>query len=252
MIPSTLAVAPMVSSCAQSGSGSTLLMICQILIHAPDGTCVRARGLLDLGSSTSFISGRLAQSLCLPLSTQHIRISGITGMTRGSPLQSVAAFTISPLLASTEKLQVSEIVVPRVTCDLPTQPVNFNTKWNHLNNLHLEDSNFGQPNKVDILLGVDIYADVLLHGRRSRPPGTPVAFETKFEWVLTGKTDIKTPSTVASHHVATISGDDILRKFWDIKECPRDASNYSPEERAVVRRLADNHKRNKNDRFVVP
>ena len=37
--PSTLAVAPMVSSHAQPGSGSALLMKCQILVHAPDGSC---------------------------------------------------------------------------------------------------------------------------------------------------------------------------------------------------------------------
>ena len=164
---STLAVAPMVSTHTQSSSGSALLMTCQMLVHAPDGTCVRTCSLLDSGLSTSFISERMAQSVHLPLSTQHIRISGITGMSRGSLLQSVATFAISPLLSSTEKLQVSATVVPRVTCDLPTQPVPFNTKWSHLDNLHLADPNFGQPNKIDILLGVDIYADVLLQGGRT-------------------------------------------------------------------------------------
>ena len=87
-------------------------------------------------------------------------------MSQGSPLQSVATFTILPLLSSTKKVLVSAIVVPRVTCDLPTQPVHFNAKWSHLNNLHLADPNFCQPNKIDILLGVDVYADVLLNGGR--------------------------------------------------------------------------------------
>ena len=171
-------------------------------------------------------------------------------MSRGSSLQSIATLEISPLCSSGEKLHVSAIVVPRVTCDLPTQPVHFNTKWSHLNDLRLADPSFGQPSKVDILLGVDIYADVLLHGRRS---GTPVAFGKKFGWILTGKTeDITIPSTAASHHVATTSGDDILRKFWEIEECPRVAPNlYSPEEQAVVRHFAENHRRNKDGRFVV-
>ena len=128
----------MVSSQTQSGSGNALLMTCQMLVYAPDGTCVRAHGLLDSGSSTSFISEGMAQSLRLPLSSQHIRISGITGMSRGSLLQSVATFAISPVISSTEKLQVSAIVVHRVTCNLPTKPVHFNTKWSNLNDLHLE------------------------------------------------------------------------------------------------------------------
>ncbi|XP_064382855.1 uncharacterized protein LOC135331570 [Halichondria panicea] len=148
---------------------------------------------------------------------------------------------------------MSAIVVPRVTCDLPTQPVHLNAKWSHLNNLHLADPDFGQPNKIDILLGVDVYADVLLQGRRNGPPGTPTAFETKFGWVLTGKTDnLKVPSNVAANYAITLSGDDILRKFWEIEECPRDVSNHSPEERSVVRHFAETHKKSEDGRFVVP
>ena len=250
---SSLAVAPMVSNNAQYGSGSVLLMTCQKLVYAPDGTYIQARGLLDSGSSISFVSERLAQFLRLPLSTQHIRISGITGVSRGFPLQSIATLTISHLLSSTEKLQVSANVIPRVTCDLHTQPVHFNTKLNHLSDLHLADPNFGQPKKIDILLGADVYADVLLHDRRRGPAGTPVAFETRFGWVLTGKTDnLKISPTVASHHVATLAGDDILRKFWELEERLRDAWNHSPEECTVVCQFAENHKRKDDGGLVVP
>jgi len=185
---STLTVSPVVSSNAQFGSGgNALLMTCQLLVNAPDGSCVRARGLLDSDSSASFISERLAQSLRLPRSTKNVRISGIAGISHGSPLHSIATFTISPVLSPKEKLQISAIVVPRVTCDLPVQPVHLNSKWSHLSDLHLADPDFGQPNKIDILLGVDIYTEVVLQGRRSGPPGTPVAFETKFGWILAGK-----------------------------------------------------------------
>ena len=53
-----------VSINAESGSsGSTLLMTCQMLVHAPDGYSVRVRGLLDSGSRASFISERMAQTL---------------------------------------------------------------------------------------------------------------------------------------------------------------------------------------------
>ena len=115
-------------------------------------------------------------------------------------------------------------------------------KWSHLNDLHLADPDFGQPNKI-----------MLTCCRRKGPPGTPTAFETKFGWVLTSKTDdLKIPSKVAAHHAVTLSGDDILRKFWEIEECPRGAANHSPEERAVVRHFDETHKRNEDGRFVVP
>ena len=45
---------------------STLLMTCRVSVSAPDGTHVEARALLNNGSSASFISERLVQTLQLP------------------------------------------------------------------------------------------------------------------------------------------------------------------------------------------
>ena len=91
---------------------NSLLMTCQVKIHSPNGSITRARALLDSASSASFVSERLAQSLRLPLSTRSIRISGITGIAHGSPLQAVTTFAISPILSPAETLQLSAIVVP--------------------------------------------------------------------------------------------------------------------------------------------
>ena len=252
----TSAVRPVISNTQAGSTPNTLLMTCQILINAPDGTCVRARGLLDSASSTSFVSERLTQSLRLPRSSQSIRISGIAGLSHHSPLHSVSTFKISSVSSPSEKFQVTAVVVPRVTCDLPLQPVHVNSEWTHLSDLHLADPDFGQPAKIDILLGVDVYVDVLLQGRRNGPPGTPVALETKFGWVLAGKTNaLSLPQhNVASHHVAvtSTSGDEILRKFWEIEENPRDDSNLSPEERTVVQHFSESHIHSKSGRFVVP
>ena len=59
---------------------NSLLMICLVSVGAPDGTPVKAQALLDNASSMSFISERLAQSLCLPRSTQNTRISSTAGL----------------------------------------------------------------------------------------------------------------------------------------------------------------------------
>ena len=39
-----------------------LLMTCRIRVEAPDGTYTEARAILDSGSSSSFISERLART----------------------------------------------------------------------------------------------------------------------------------------------------------------------------------------------
>ena len=114
-----VAVQPSISSNAPTGFASNaLLMMCQLLVHAPDGSNWKARGLLDSASSTSFVSERLAQSLCLPRSSRTASISGIDGLSHHSPLRSVTTFIISAISSPTEKFQVTAVVVPRVTCDL--------------------------------------------------------------------------------------------------------------------------------------
>ena len=72
-------------------------------------------------------------------------------------------------------------------------------KWNHLTNVQLADPSFGQPGKINILLGIDVFVHVLLHGRWSGPPGPSVAFETKFGWVLEGETNSCIPAARKGH-----------------------------------------------------
>lgn len=177
-------------------------------------------------------------------------------MSHKSPLQSVSTFEISSLYSPTMKYTLTAIIVPRVTCDLPLQPVHGSSQWSHLSDLALADPDFGMPGRIDLLLGADIYADVLLHGRRCGPYGTPTAFETRFGWVLTGRTTSSTCSSnhvsVATHHSSVMSGDDILRMFWEIEESPRKHSNLSTEERTVVRHFEENYTRSATGRFIVP
>ena len=117
------------------------------------------------------------------------------------------------------KYHITAVVIPRVTCDLPLQPVHINSKWNHLSDLQLADPDFRLPGKIDILLGADVYADVLLHGRQAEPPGSPTSFETQLGWVPAGRTNshASVNLSIASNLCSVVSGDDILRKFWKIE-----------------------------------
>ena len=106
-----------------------LLMTCRVLVKAPDGTCIEARALLDNASS---VSERLSQALQLPRTNRSLRISGIAGLSHKSPLQAVTTFTIIPIYPSDKKIDVTAVVVPQVTCDLPFHPVSLQIEWNHL------------------------------------------------------------------------------------------------------------------------
>ena len=92
-----------------------------------------------------------------------------------------------------------------------------------------------------------------MQGQRTGPPGSPAAFETKFGWVLAGGVESCTSAShVVTHHVSVLTGDDILRKFWEIEEQPLSQPALSPEERIVVQHFGAEHSRTSSGRFVVP
>ena len=247
---------PVASYTASGLRKNILLMTCRVLIESPTGLCIEARAVLDSASSASFISERLTQTLKLNQSTCNTRISGIAGLSHVSSNQSIATFDILPVHSSDKRMNVTAIVVPRVTCDLPVAPIQFNSGWDHISEIQLADPKFGIPGRIDLLLGVDIFANVLCQGRRYGPPNSPVAFETDFGWVLAGNTNsINAPcEQVTSNYVSTTTtcGDDILRKFWEIEETVSTNGPLTIEEKHVAKHFQENHRRTDSGAFVVP
>ena len=241
------------SNAAPGITSNSLLMTCRVLVDAPDGSSIEARALLDSASSASFVSERLTRTLCLSRSHRKTRISGVAGLTCNSPLQSIANFRISPTCTPDRKFEVSAVVTPWVTCDLPVLPVSFDSSWKHLEGISLSDPDFGRPGRIDLLLGVGIFVEALLQGRRTGPPGSPSAFETEFGWVLAGHLGTLSPSShIASHHTSLATGDDLLRLFWEVEESPRSEPLLSSEERSVVQHFNEKHLRTETGRFIVP
>ena len=103
-------------------------------------------------------------------------ISGITGISHKSPIQSITTFNIAAVRSLGKKIGVTAVIFPR---NLPLHPIPFDLKWDHLSNVQLADRTFGQPGRIDILLGVNVFVNVLFHGRRFRLHGSPVAFENR-------------------------------------------------------------------------
>ena len=200
-------------------------MTCCVLVHSPSGPFVEARAVLDSACSASFV---LAQTLCLPRSHRVSSISGIAGFTCKSSLQAVTQLDVSPLLKPDKKFKVSTIIMPRVTCHLPVSPVNT-SGWYHLSDLPLANPSFSQPGRIDILLGVDIFVDILLPGWRVGPHGSPSALNTEFGWVLAEGT--KASNCNVTQNVVSVSGDDWLWKFWEVEEHQPSDLDLTPEER---------------------
>ena len=189
---------------------------------------MKVRALLDSASSASFISERLTHLMEFPRTHQNLKISGVAGLSHATPSHSIVQFAVSPVNSPADKAQVSAIVVPRVTCDLPVKPVTPQLSWKHLSDIPLADPDFGRPGRNDLLLGVDLFVASLLQGRRTGPPGSPTAFETKFGWVLAGLVESQGhPHQIATHHASLVETTSSAN-FGKLKKVQEATSNSSP------------------------
>ena len=121
--PSSYLASPVTSNVVTGLASDSLLMTCRELILSHNGSVMKVRALLDSASPTSFISEQLNYLLEFPRTGQNVQISGVAGLSHGTPFHSVVQFAISSVQLPTDKSQVSAIVVPRVTCELPVKPV---------------------------------------------------------------------------------------------------------------------------------
>ena len=243
------------SHVAQTGSEcqQTLLMTCQVLIVTPSGLTTRARCLLDSASSTSFVSEHLVQRLCLPCHRKIAQIAGVGRVAHRSLKQYVVRFSVTSAWSTGRVIPVEAVILGKVTCDLPLHPVTMESNWCHLSGIRLADPDFRSPGRIDVLLGVDVFCSALLQGRRFGPPGSPSVFETSFGWVIAGGVHSGRPSTrLVSHHASVLTGDDLLRKFWEVEELNTTRPVLSSEEQSVVTHFHRMHHHDEHGRFVVP
>ena len=241
-----------VSNHATMGNQSNvLLMTCRVNIKSPNGSAMESRALLDSGSSASFISERLVQSLQLPRSERNIRVSGVACLTNTLSARSTTSFLISSLYDPTKQYNISAVIVPQVTCDLPLSSLSPKPEWSHLSDIKLADPTFDTRSRIDLLLGVEVYTEVMCSGRRLGSTGIPHAFETHLGWVVAGNYGKPLFSHTVSHHVHISSDDDLLRKFWELESGPHTVL-LSPDEKVAVTHFQTKHYRDQTGMFIVP
>ncbi|GFR01392.1 DUF1758 domain-containing protein [Trichonephila clavata] len=152
-----------------------LLSTTIIKIKSKSGKCIECRALIDNASQLFLISGKLKEKLNVPVKTENHKISGINEVNAETSLHS-CTIEFTPHFSSL-KFNLVAIVVNKITSPLP----NFqfeNRRFPHLKNLKLADPNFHISNPIDVLLGTEIYANLLEGLPILGPARTPAAIPT--------------------------------------------------------------------------
>lgn len=136
---------------------------------------------------------------------------------------------------------------------------------------HLSDLNWADPDPtsshpINIIIGTDLYNDLILDGVRKGESGQPIAQNSLFGWIISGplrSTAIQshvlsendssdgTLSRVSVHHcISFLSFEEEICRFWEIEE-PPSRQTLTPLDKQCEEHFCSTHSRDADGRYIV-
>nr|CAH7750757.1 unnamed protein product [Callosobruchus chinensis] len=148
-------------------------------------------------------------------------------------------------------------VLPKITSVLPKHKIDV-SQLNIPDIIKLADPCFSEPQKIDMLIGSDVFWNIVSTEQISLSHNLPVLQNTKFGWIISGPLGFSSKNSIVCNFfdLNPVSSTEIdiqndLRRFWEIEECLPDQKVLSEEEIACEKHFVENTKRNEHGAFVV-
>ncbi|XP_063994422.1 uncharacterized protein LOC135171779 [Diachasmimorpha longicaudata] len=205
---------------------------------------------LDTGSTSNFITEKLARQLNLPLENLKIPI-----MTVADP-----NLTTNHLMKATIRSRVNEysrdlnfLTVSSLGGILPSEPIDRNS-LKIPRHLALADPRFDQPAPFDILLSSGTTLALLCQGqiRLNNTHGTDVLLqETQLGWIIGGSVSTRNPLSmkqITNNHLTCVEQQ--LKNFWEMDDVNTE-KHLSSEEVACEEHFKEHVTRDETGRYIV-
>lgn len=228
--------------------GNVLLATAIVNVKNKHGQLVKVRALVDSASQLSFVTKRLVNKLGLRQNKLNLPIAGI-GNSQNNYVQFSCNLQISSVVTNFS-LQTEAAVLGVITSKLPNLKINIDN-WNIPSRIKLADPSFNVPNDIDLLLGAEVFSQILLKGQLTKPDH-PVLQETKLGWIVYGKCPVSclTLSNARQcHFVKSHSLEETLTKFWEIEDLP--SKSLTPEEIYCENHFTANVSKDPDGSYVV-
>ncbi|XP_066261289.1 uncharacterized protein [Euwallacea similis] len=211
------------------------------------------RVILDSGSQSSFITERACDKLQLFKEKFRVSLNGIN-----NSFSTINYKCNTQIFSKSNEfsIKVSCFVIPKITGPLPAAPININ----HLKipiNCKLADPEFFKPQEIDMLIGSDLFWEVLCEEKCYLGNKLPILKNTRLGWIVTGpvgkenKTEVVNcnfSSTETSFEQQIHEG---LKRFWEIENINEVKRGLSEEELACEEHFKKNTTRCEDGSFVV-
>lgn len=210
--------------------------------------------ICDNGSSINFITQRAIQRLGLSAKRGMMSIIGL----QNEPLSTTNGqikLILQSKNHSNQTIAGIFYVIDEITQISPCEKIPQYREFEYLN---LGDPEYGSPKPIDLLLGLDVWVQMLMEGMVRSKNGLAIAQKTSFGWIVfQGENNVKQILTrqvlhtsIEKEELSLKSLDETLKRFWEIESLPT-SKLLTIEERECERIFADSHSRRIDGRYVV-
>lgn len=221
-----------------------LLSTALVKVSDPEGNLHTARVLLDNGSTANFISEDLVRKLHISTYTTNSKVNGINYQSSNCGL----GCTLSLKSFNGDyQIDISCLVLPKVSSSIPNTFINPNIL--HIpTNIRLADPEYYVPAAIDILVGAEVFWNIIGANRIALGKNMPTLHDSKFGWILSGSLLHHQPSFHVCMHAENAHTD--LTRFWELDSIsPK--HELTSEERECEKHFVATTYRNSDGRFVV-
>ncbi|XP_045783622.1 uncharacterized protein LOC123879758 [Maniola jurtina] len=244
-----------------SRRGDVLLSTALVKLYDSNNREHIGRAVLDSGSTSSLLSEKMFRQLNLPYN--HIDQS-VLGINNASTHINKMCRLRLKSLNDTFMTNLHCFVLPSLTDNVPCRSLDI-SKLNLPTDVCLADPHFYAPASVDLILGADIFWDIIGSQRINLGDDKPTLCETRLGWIISGPMNNRfftsyLPNPIQCNYVNTNSTTDIqnqdiqnqLARFWNLEEVNiSNLSTYSPEQKLCEEHFIKNTTRLEDGRFCV-
>lgn len=245
------------NSSDHSGFMSTTVLLATARVRVVDssGTAHLVRCLIDSGSQNHFITKQCCDRLALtPRSLVSPMV--VNGFGGGSnPVIGETELEFFSRFDRSRPYKVRPLVVDAITQKLPTARIDRSV-LSYLKGAPLADDTFDCPGEMDMLIGAQLFSQLMLTRRICGPPGRPDAMQTTLGFILMGDAPVLKPetrqSTMAFCAFAAPRLDEVVRSFWELEEvASRSSTRLSREDQECEQFYQTTTTRDETGRYTV-
>ncbi|XP_053686784.1 uncharacterized protein LOC128736332 [Sabethes cyaneus] len=250
--PAAQSLISALDSAAKFDASNVLLATVSINVLDKYGRPHACRAVLDCASQVNFISQTFCRELDLDLLEADMNLEGISS----TPAHANKCAEIIVASRCTDyRTTVPCMVLEKITNTLPVKPANTDG-WPIPGSITLADPLFHRPGKISVLLGIELFFQLLEPGKisLSSDDSLPTLQNTKLGWVVAGRYRDTIPHKTTSTCLLSTTDDSLnqqLKRFWELEEYTAFSPHLSDEEKRCEEHFYKHTVRDDDGNFIV-